>query len=660
VNAVRRRRFGTRQLAFVLVLLFLALALPSAVLVAQALTQIRWEAYHQYRLLADELATRIDGDLRRAIATEEARSGDDYRFLVVTDGAANATALQRSPLARLPVESPVPGVIGYFQVDADGTLSTPLLPDAADLPAAQLDAAEWARRRALADAMLDVLTRNALLPRGDAPPRAAAGGGDATPSDAKADAERQVQQAFAELNAADARGNLSQRRKLGRLDELDLDTTYQRKAVPQQVAPNAFQPDKGTVRAKRKEQSAVLADAAGRDAPSAPRVRIFESEIDPFDFTLLDSGHGVLYRTVWRDGRRTIQGALLDQRRFVDGAIAAPFRASPLASMSRLLVAYRGDVIDVVSAAGPTQPATDQGRARELLHQVRLSAPLGDFQLLWGIERMPPGPGARVIVWSGLVLAGVLVVGLFALYRLGRRQLALAQQQRDFVSAVSHELKTPLTSIRMYAEMLREGWVGADKRREYYGFIHDESERLSRLIANVLQLARLERSELDLKRVPTGAAALMDTLRARLASQIERAGFAATFAVAPDVAAREVVVDVDAVVQIVINLVDNALKFAAKAERKAVDVGLRARGAAALELSVRDYGPGVPKDEMRRVFELFYRTGSELTRETVGTGIGLALVRELARAMGGDVDVVDREPGAEFRVTLPVARQGTV
>ena len=177
-NGTLRRDFDARRLAVVLGLLFLALALPSAVLVLQAQQQIRWEAYHQYRLLADELATRVDGELQRAVDAEEARAAGDYRFLVVTGGLANTTALQRSPLARYPVESELPGALGYFQVEADGAFSTPLLPDAAAAAApADVDPAQWSARLALRDALLDVLTRNALLPAGRATALAANEGG---------------------------------------------------------------------------------------------------------------------------------------------------------------------------------------------------------------------------------------------------------------------------------------------------------------------------------------------------------------------------------------------------------------------------------------------------------------------------------------------------
>lgn len=100
-----------------------------------------------------------------------------------------------------------------------------------------------------------------------------------------------------------------------------------------------------------------------------------------------------------------------------------------------------------------------------------------------------------------------------------------------------------------------------------------------------------------------------------------------------------------------INLVDNAIKFSARAEHRLVGLGSRIDGDW-VEFRVRDFGPGVARPHMKRILKLFYRSESELTRETVGTGIGLALVRELTEQMGGRVDVVNREPGAEFRVRL--------
>ena len=116
---------------------------------------------------------------------------------------------------------------------------------------------------------------------------------------------------------------------------------------------------------------------------------------------------------------------------------------------------------------------------------------------------------------------------------------------------------------------------------------------------------------------------------------------------------QKISVDDDCFAQIVINLVDNAVKFSRDADTRRIDIDCRLDTDKNIVLSVRDYGPGIDRRQLKKIFELFYRSESELTRETVGTGIGLAIVHQLVNAMGGSVDVVNREPGAEFRVTFP-------
>lgn len=232
-------------------------------------------------------------------------------------------------------------------------------------------------------------------------------------------------------------------------------------------------------------------------------------------------------------------------------------------------------------------------------------------------------------------------------------EIELARQQQDFLSAVSHELKTPLTSIRMYGEMLREGWAPEAKKKAYYDFIFGESERLSRLIGNVLQLARMTGNEMPVEIKPLSVAELVDGIRSKVSSQIEHAGFELKLECDEDAGRSLIRTNADAFTQIIINLVDNALKFSAKADQKVIDITCRRLSSGGMQFSVRDYGPGVPRDQMKKIFKLFYRSENELTRETVGTGIGLALVHQLALTMQAQVDVVDREPGAEFRIVFP-------
>jgi signal transduction histidine kinase len=383
-------------------------------------------------------------------------------------------------------------------------------------------------------------------------------------------------------------------------------------------------------------------------------VRTFAGEIDPFELGVLDTGHLVLFRNVWREGQRYVQGALLDRDVFVAAAIEVPYRASSVASASHLNVAFQGRVLNEIEGVIHSYVRAGSSRqlAGDVLYRARLSPPFGDVELAFLVDRLPRAPGAALLAWVAVTLSAVLIGGFYLMYRFGAGQMRLARQQQDFVSAVSHELKTPLTSIRMYGEMLKAGWADDAKRQTYYDYIHSESERLSRLIENVLQLARLTRNtqRFDLKSVTV--AELVDLARSKVATQVERAGFALDVRnETPEGTA--VVVDVDCATQIFINLVDNALKFSASAAVKKVELAARRLSDGSVLMTVRDYGPGVPKAQLKKIFELFYRAENELTRDTVGTGIGLALVRQLAAAMGARVDARNCEPGAEFRVEFP-------
>jgi signal transduction histidine kinase len=201
----------------------------------------------------------------------------------------------------------------------------------------------------------------------------------------------------------------------------------------------------------------------------------------------------------------------------------------------------------------------------------------------------------------------------------------------------------------MYGEMLREGWADEDKRQSYYEFIHDESERLSRLISNVLQLAKITRNEPQFDLKPTKVAELMANIESKISSQIERAGFELRFNRGKAAGQATINIDEDCFAQMIINMVDNAIKFSKNAEQKIIEIGCELSGDDRVLFSVRDYGPGIANDQMKKIFQLFYRTESELTRETVGTGIGLAIVHQLAQAMDGNIDIVNTHPGAEFR-----------
>ncbi len=716
--------FNPNRLRVLLTVFFLALLVPTGFLIYQSYDQLKWEAFHQHRVMAEELAARIDAGVTRLIATEEARAYSDYSFLVV-EGDPTANFLQRSPLSSFPVAVALPGLIGYFQVDADGRASTPLLPPPGTDPALYgISATEYGARLALQQQIQRVLSANRLVratPR-DVPVESEVKlVGLMSRSDRESDAAMQMnaleesvrvarnptvperslereaplgaasaQQAFDRLDDTYAQRSLEKNAGLGRVEDLKLDAPYASRLsgllnepVKPASAPHLSDAIVGQ-RAKRREQTVLpepaelkerqvvggtlvagnafadTNDVTDTDADIATGkktgglvVNTFESEIDPFQFNVLDDGHIVLHRKVWREGQRITQGALLARQPFIDALIQRPFQATGLSAMSDLIVALYGEVVRTVSAPGKRSYVTSAADLTgALLYRARLSEPLGALELIFTVTRLPVGPGASVVVWVSVVLGLVLVGGFALIYRLGLGQINLNRQQQDFVSAVSHELKTPLTSIRMYGEMLQAGWADEDKKQSYYDFICEESERLSRLITNVLQLAQLTRNDPQFDLKPIAVAELLDLTESKIASQVERAGF--VLRVARDAALErvQVLADADCFSQVMINLVDNALKFSGGTERRLIEIGSRASGSDGVRFTVRDHGPGVPDDQMKKIFRLFYRTESELTRETVGTGIGLALVHQLVLAMRGSVDVRNREPGAEFRVTL--------
>ena len=697
-----------RRLLLMLVLFFLALALPTSILVYQAYGQLKWEAFYQHQRLARELTLRIDSGFRDVIVREENRPISDYEFLNVS-GAGETAFLQRSPLSQFPAESNLPGLLGYFQVDASGRLRTPIVPET-NASGYGISAAELGKRVQRAERIRGILGENRLVGKRDvaALPATAVGGAqiaadeesgaaredrssplgalDVMPAQivssevaidnlAASDSDASAQSGFDDLSSRKLKAPVASSAPVGQVRDLKLEDSYQVAAGSQSATEGGIANKQSEAKRSRKEkvnlpqalqqQPMALEKGLAEEEQSAEeplmrqqsvRIETFESEVEPLEFALLDSGHFVLFRRVWHRDQRYVQGVLIDQASFIDGLISAAFRESSLSSMSELIVAYRGTILRQYAAEYSRlyQPSSAQ-ESSDLLYQGRLIAPFGDVELIYTLARLPVGAGGQVIIWSALVLAVVLIGGCLMLLRLGQRQLALARQQQDFVSAVSHELKTPLTSIRMYGEMLREGWADEAKRKTYYDFIFHEAERLTRLINNVLQLARLSRNEqaASISLVTVGDA--LAELKPRLASQLEPSGFSLNIDGEEEVLAVRIPIDLDWFMQIFINLVDNAVKFSAGAASRSVDIHYRQLQDGRVQFSVRDHGPGIEADQMKKIFTLFYRSENELTRETVGTGIGLALVHQLASAMRAEVDVVNSDPGAEFRISFPTA-----
>jgi signal transduction histidine kinase len=233
-----------------------------------------------------------------------------------------------------------------------------------------------------------------------------------------------------------------------------------------------------------------------------------------------------------------------------------------------------------------------------------------------------------------------------------RRQLALAQQKTDFVSNVSHELKTPLTSIRMFAELMHDRPQAAEKQGQYLRIITVEAERLTRLINNVLDFAKLERRQKRFDKRSIDLHCLITRVWEGQEMHLRDAGFTTNWEAAPP--PYPVVGDEDALAQILVNLLSNAEKYSQ--ERKDVElVSWLEEGW--MNVSVLDRGMGVPDGEEQKIFEAFYRAHDSLSSGIQGSGLGLTLAQRLAHEQGGKIIYEPRQDGgSRFTLRLPLAR----
>lgn len=670
-----------RKLRFYCVIFMITLVAPLSVLVRQTLLQLEWESFHQTRMQAEALSSRIEGSVDALIQKEESRGVGDYQFLTVVGGN---NFVQRSPLSEFPLSSDIPGLIGYFQINDENQLSTPVTPNNFSQAGEYgVTAEEYRNRVSLRQKLIDILSQNdlvasrlpaAVLEAIDAPKVSASGIADSISSDEMTFAEQAApavsQSAFDKLSKT--RSSAQNKKSLGRLEDLKLDDAFQNRSAQERVERKQVAKKKSVkLEAKQpafSKEKRVVAEAlvlsqeteedlevSGlvNDAPAINTrvaVKIFDSEIEPFKVNLLDSGHIVVFRSVWANKKRLIQGFLLNQNAFFNSVVETEFLKGGLSSSTRLAVAHSGDLLSAYGAADSRRYQFDSRRdlSGNLLLKQKLSTPFNDFQLLFTIQDLGIGAGGKVVILSAAILFFVIVVGIGLFYRYALAQMSLMNQQQDFVSSVSHELKTPLTSIRMYGEILREGWADDNKKKEYYDYIFYESERLTRLINNVLQLAKLTRNSVSADLKECTVKQLSDIIRSKLSSSAERAGFELNIQLSDTVEKKAVLIDEDMFAQVAINLVDNSIKYAAKAESKVIDIVFSETSDKKLDIRFRDYGPGMERKQLKKIFTLFYRNENELTRETKGTGIGLALVRQYVGLMGGQVDAINKQPGVEI------------
>jgi signal transduction histidine kinase len=254
-----------------------------------------------------------------------------------------------------------------------------------------------------------------------------------------------------------------------------------------------------------------------------------------------------------------------------------------------------------------------------------------------------------------LLIAGILVFGLILTVRTVSHELELARMKSDFVSTISHEFKSPLTSIRQLAEMLHSGRIPSEERRQkYYDVLLEQSERLSLLTENVLNFAKMEEGRKEFVFEKTDVKSLLEDLVSSIQERVRHAGFDIQLEVENTLPL--IMADSDALMQAVNNVIDNAIKYSGDAKK----VEVRAyKENQSLVIAVQDFGIGIEKEIKEKIFDRFYRGGDELTRTVKGSGLGLTLVKQIVEAHHGSVQV-ESEPGqgSTFSIKLPLEERG--
>ncbi len=277
------------------------------------------------------------------------------------------------------------------------------------------------------------------------------------------------------------------------------------------------------------------------------------------------------------------------------------------------------------------------------------------LMLTVGILILVYGSYARDYVFGGLILALVTttIAGTAATLAVLSREAKVARLQTDFVNKVSHDLRTPLTSIRMFVETLQLGRIqDPEKQREALEIISGETTRLSALINRLLDWARMESGRRSYQLRRESVEPIVDDALDAFAPQRLDQRVKIAREVEPDLPA--VMADRPALAEALLDLLNNAYKYT-DGEEKRIEVRAKRAGTAVL-LEVADNGPGIPAREQKRIFDKFYRGQQPVSRAIEGTGLGLAMVKHIVAGHGGKVGVTSEVgKGATFTITLPPA-----
>ena len=611
-----------------LILIFaVGVALPLGYLVVQAYRSLEAEEAATLSFFAETLFDEMQESVAGIIRREESRPIDAY-----AETAASA-------LAGLPAED---YIRGYFQNNPDGSFQTP------HRIAAQATSPELVTRLVELEQANRVFNRKRAEGTDRIRPEMAEEAGEAKRKDQARFAGQYLdlsrsQRAKSYLGERDSRVETvtpEQALNLSRLEK--------KQAPAQRPRLESYAED---------ERPKPDAQASAAPVPAAPSVGFSEAvtaaesggvqaEVAPFQSVFIDDGRVYTFRRIMIEGRMYRQGFVLQLDGFLAHLTRGYFSPQPMSRFThlRLRAVDQGREARVVAAGA----AADRPRA--VLNRT-FPPPFAFLRVALSCENIPPSEGRRTLNLALSALAGVILLGLLAIHHSTQKIVDLSERQSRFVSSVTHELKTPLTNIRMYIEMLEQGLArDPEREQEYFRILQSEGARLSRLITHVLELSKLEKKH----RRPNLQIGTFDEVLEEVANLMAEALKQAGFTLRCENAlVRPFRYDREVMVQILINLLENSIKFGKDADVKEIIIRLREEGKR-VHVEVADTGPGIPGRDLKKVFNDFYRAENALTSASGGTGIGLALVKRFVTLLGGRVSASNNSgAGCTIRIELP-------
>ncbi|MGD8762195.1 MAG: HAMP domain-containing sensor histidine kinase [Desulfobacteraceae bacterium] len=645
-----------KRLKLLIIFFSLALCVPLAFFVVQTYRGLEQEEVATLRYFAETILDEMEQSLTALVQREEGRAIDEYNYYISPPGRSQGVMdRDRSPLSNLPQDN---FILGYFQNNPDGSFQSPMVQSGKQVPA---------DRDALVNALKNaniVFNRKRVAVTDKIKPPA---------PKVLAETKKQRADGFAAKyldmsRTQEPKAHLGQKEK--RVEKITVSQALN--IAKQENAKPAKSPQPARQEGSRSRSLTMGGDQTAA-LPSLAKTRMpqeslqeeaedfiqpqaaskdmedesFQVEVAPLQSVFLSDDQVFVFRRIMINNQIYRQGFILKTRAFLNHLATTYFMPQTMAHYTNLRLA----VVDQGREKRMLEAGVSTNGPKFVLHRS-FPSPFSFLNATLTCDQIPRSTGRQTLNIMLIVLAGIVLLGLFAIYQSARTIVDLSERRSQFVSSVTHELKTPLTNIRMYVEMLEQGIArDQDREQEYFRILDSEGARLSRLINNVLELSKLEKQQRQVDMQTGDFEEVIQEVETVMHEKLKHEGFTLK---TETVNIRPFRYDREIMIQVLINLIENSMKFGKTAAQRQIAIRLD-QDEKQVKVLVTDTGPGIPANALKKIFDDFYRVENSLTRTTRGTGIGLALVKKFVTLMGGTVIAENNDgPGCTITISLPV------